>query len=56
MEPDWEIVWWRENAFIFLKLLLKPNVLLLDELTNDLDIPDSLENFLQSFSGPVFIS
>lgn len=45
-----------KKRLYLLKLLLeKPNVLLLDEPTNDLDIATLtvLENFLQSFAGPV---
>lgn len=45
----------KKRLYLLKILIEKPNVLLLDEPTNDLDIATLtvLENFLQSFGGPV---
>ena len=45
----------KKRLYLLKILIEKPNVLLLDEPTNDLDIATLtiLENFLQTFSGPV---
>lgn len=47
----------RRRLYLLRLLMSSPNILILDEPTNDLDIAtlQALENYLESFAGPVII-